>query len=147
MKLNYRGNEYDNTAAVAPTAEQYAQGSYRGVAVNLQNGTPAVLPTAELKFRGAVYTYSTPVAAPVADASTEQAIAASTVAPVSTDDRARSLMLNHHRTVKRRQQVMLSRLANQVGMEAGASSYWNHIQGKVHPSFWATYDRSGAALS
>jgi hypothetical protein len=34
------------------------------------------------------------------------------------------------------------------GMTAeDAGRYWNHIQGKVHPSFWATYDRSHAASS
>jgi len=34
-----------------------------------------------------------------------------------------------------------------VGLDADVTQYWNHIQGKVHPSFWSTYDRSGAASS
>ncbi|NJO48958.1 MAG: hypothetical protein HC840_05150 [Leptolyngbyaceae cyanobacterium RM2_2_4] len=69
-------------------------------------------------------------------------------AAASTEDRARSLMMGHHRLIKQRQQVMLSRLAAEVGLTAAdASHYWNHIQGKVHPGFSATYDRSHVALS
>jgi hypothetical protein len=56
-------------------------------------------------------------------------------------------MLNRHRSVKRRQQSMLSRLATEAGLPEEAAKYWNHIQGKVHPSFWATYGRSGASAS
>jgi hypothetical protein len=43
---------------------------------------------------------------------------------------------------------MLTRLAGQVGLpNKDASQYWNRIQGKVHPSFRVTYDRSAAAMS
>ena len=56
-------------------------------------------------------------------------------------------MMNRHRSVKQRQQSMLGRLAIETGLPVEAAQYWNHIQGKVHPSFWATYSRSGAAAS
>ena len=76
----------------------------------------------------------------------EAAPAAPAVA-LSAEDRARVAMLNRHRSVKRRQQSMLTRLATEAGLPEEAAKYWNHIQGKVHPSFWATYGRSGAAAS
>jgi hypothetical protein len=57
-------------------------------------------------------------------------------------------MMNHHRSVKRREQSMLTRLDGEVGLPVSAATgFWNHIQGKVHPSFWSTYDRSHIAMS
>ncbi|NJN88650.1 MAG: hypothetical protein HC881_23185 [Leptolyngbyaceae cyanobacterium SL_7_1] len=66
---------------------------------------------------------------------------------MSTSDQARALMTRHHHLVKRRQQSMLGRVAVEVGLPAEAATYWNHIQGKPHPTFSKTYDRSRAALS
>jgi hypothetical protein len=66
---------------------------------------------------------------------------------MSTQDQARALMLRHHHMIKNRQQSMLGRVAAEVGLPPEAAQYWNHIQGKPHPSFIATYDRSHAALS
>ncbi|MGB3516819.1 MAG: hypothetical protein WBA43_10195, partial [Elainellaceae cyanobacterium] len=69
-------------------------------------------------------------------------------AVLDVQDRARALMMGHHRTIKQRQQAMLTRLDAEVGVPVTeAAKYWNHVQGKVHPSFRASYDRSGAALS
>jgi len=59
----------------------------------------------------------------------------------------RALMMRHHHLVKNRQQSMLGRSAAEVGLPAEAANYWNHIQGKPHSSFRASYDRSGAAMS
>ena len=66
---------------------------------------------------------------------------------MSTQDQARALMMRHHHLIKNREQCMLSRAAAEIGMPAETAHYWNHIQGKPHPSFRATYDRSGASLS
>ncbi|HEY9664599.1 MAG TPA: hypothetical protein V6C65_39665 [Allocoleopsis sp.] len=67
---------------------------------------------------------------------------------MSTQDQARALMMRHHHVIKNRQQSMLSRTAAEVGMPAEESShFWNHIQGKPHPSFSKSYDRSGASMS
>lgn len=66
---------------------------------------------------------------------------------MSTQDQARALMMRHHHAIKNRQQSMLSRTAAEVGLPAEAANYWNHIQGKAHPSFRATYDRSQSSLS
>jgi hypothetical protein len=66
---------------------------------------------------------------------------------MSTQQQARALMMRHHHAIKNRQQSLLSRAAAEIGMENDNANYWNHIQGKPHPSFCNTYDRSGASLS
>lgn len=66
---------------------------------------------------------------------------------MSTQEQARALMMRHHHMIKNRQQSMLGRAAVEVGLEVDSVEYWNHIQGKVHPSFRASYDRSNASLS
>ncbi|MCG5058531.1 MAG: hypothetical protein WAN66_11870 [Limnoraphis robusta] len=64
---------------------------------------------------------------------------------MGTEDQARALMIRHHHIIKNRQQSMLNRAAAEVGLEAG--DYWNHIQGKPHPTFSQNYDRSNASMS
>jgi hypothetical protein len=71
----------------------------------------------------------------------------SEVLKMCASDQARALMHRHHHLVKHRQQSLLSRSAAEVGLPAEAANYWNHIQGKPHPSFRASYDRSAASLS
>lgn len=66
---------------------------------------------------------------------------------MSTNEQIRALMTRHHHLIKHRQQSLLGRAAAEVGMPAEeVAQYWNHIQGKPHPSFRA-YDRSGASFS
>jgi hypothetical protein len=66
---------------------------------------------------------------------------------MSTQEQARALMMRHHHLIKNRQQSMLNRAAAEIGLEMEGGEYWNHIQGKPHPSFRASYDRSNASLS
>jgi hypothetical protein len=66
---------------------------------------------------------------------------------MSTQEQARALMIRHHHMIKNRQQCMLSRAASEVGMPAETAHFWNHIQGKPHPTFSDSYDRSHVALS
>ncbi|WP_448598380.1 DUF4278 domain-containing protein [Thermoleptolyngbya sp.] len=133
MKLTYRGVTYN----------------YNPQPLNLNNSHPT---TTELKFRGNQYLTNQPTDQPGVNASTAPATAASPapqpVATVSIEEKARELMMNHHKMVKRRQQAMLTRLAANVGLDAETTSrYWGHIQGKVQPGFWDSYDRSHASIS
>lgn len=66
---------------------------------------------------------------------------------MDTQAQARALMMRHHHMIRNREQCMLSRAAAEVGMPAEAANFNNHIQGKPHPSFRSTYDRSHVALS
>jgi hypothetical protein len=60
-------------------------------------------------------------------------------------NQARALMMRHHNTIKNRQQSMLNRSGAEVGIEP--DNYWGQIQGKPHPSFRDSYDRSGSTMS
>ncbi len=64
---------------------------------------------------------------------------------MSTQDQARALMMRHSLMVKNRQQSMLSRSAEEVGIDAG--DYCSKIQGKVRSDFRSSYDRSGSTMS
>jgi hypothetical protein len=66
---------------------------------------------------------------------------------MSTQEQARALMMRHHHLIKNRQQSMLGRTAAEIGLDLDTDEYWNHIQGKPHPSFRTSYDRSNASLS
>ncbi|MBF2057721.1 MAG: hypothetical protein IGQ45_11020 [Cyanobacterium sp. T60_A2020_053] len=66
---------------------------------------------------------------------------------MDTKAQARILMMSHHHAIKNRQQSMLGRVAQEIGMDIHSSDHWNEIQGK--PSYRArkNYDRSNATLS
>lgn len=148
MQLTYRGVKYDYNPPTVELKTTEEVGKFRGVDIRFRTvkKAPVHQPTLDLVYRGAAYQIgqSTTEAATVA----APAVAtAPTTVKVAAEDRARIMMMNRHRSVKRRQQSMLGRLATEVGLPADAVNYWNHIQGKVHPSFWATYSRGGAAAS
>lgn len=158
MKLTYRGVSYEYTPPQVETSNSNTVGKYRGLDVRFRNPvkTPVLQSNLDLLYRGVAYhvgSSATEASAPVvaSEATPANATTVNTPAPqpvLSMENKARAMMLNHHRSIKRRQQNMLTRLDAEVGLTAHeAARYWNHIQGKVHPSFWATYDRSHAALS
>ncbi|MGF1492886.1 MAG: hypothetical protein ACFBSC_10635 [Microcoleaceae cyanobacterium] len=62
-----------------------------------------------------------------------------------TEEQARALMMRHHHLIKNRQQSLLNRAAQEVGVEVG--DYHSTIQGKPSEHFRVDYDRSHAALS
>jgi hypothetical protein len=129
MKLTYRGTAYETNTPV----------------VGLNNSN---LSDAELKYRGNSYATNQPVLAQHVETAAPLTETVSVPVAAAFNDRARLLMMNHHRQVKRRQQAMLTRVATSIGMDAmEATGYWGHIQGKVQPSFWNTYDRSRSASS
>lgn len=146
MQLTYRGVRYDYTPPAVQSQESGVAGSYRGVDIRFRTikKAPVQPATVDLIYRGVPYRSGE--AAVTAAPSAVPATAAIAAVAVQAD-KARLTMMKHHRAVKLRQQSMLGRLAAEVGLPEGASQYWNHVQGKVHPSFWATYDRSGASFS
>lgn len=140
MKLNYRGVSYEYNQPEIEVTEEQVAGKYRGLDWRFRNlkKAPVVPQTVNLKYRGVAYqTGGTPEAASTA---VKKSV-------VSMEEKARSLMMAHQRVIKNRQQSILSRSAEEVGLAANVSEYWNRIQGKVHPTFRVNYDRSHAALS
>ncbi|HEY9849968.1 MAG TPA: DUF4278 domain-containing protein [Leptolyngbyaceae cyanobacterium] len=140
MKLNYRGVSYEYNQPEIEVTEEQVAGKYRGLDWRFRNlkKAPVVPQTVNLKYRGVAYqTGGTPE---VTTAPVKKPV-------VSTEEKARSLMMAHQRLIKNRQQSILSRSAKEVGLAANVSEYWNRIQGKIHPTFRVNYDRSHAALS
>jgi hypothetical protein len=141
MQLTYRGVAYEYTPPAVETKEGELAGRYRGLDWKFCNPTKVYVqqPSLDLMYRGVAYQTQTE----------EGAVATAPISPMGhVIDRSRELMMQHQRAIKTRQQAMLTRLANQVGLPSkDAGQYWNRIQGKVHPSFRATYDRSAAAMS
>jgi Domain of unknown function (DUF4278) len=141
MKLTYRGINYEYEPVVIETESTEVAGKFRGRDWRFRNlkKSPVIMPTNGLTYRGVSYSKPGTV--------TTETTANQEVAGVSIQDKARSLMLNHGRNIKKRQQSMLTRTAATVGLDEKASTYWNRIQGKIHPTFRLSYDRVGATMS
>jgi hypothetical protein len=63
------------------------------------------------------------------------------------EERARALMVRHYQLIKNRQQSLLERTSEELGLPGEISHYWNPIQGKIDPIARQTYDRSNATMS
>ncbi len=94
MKISYRGVSYDYDPLVVETTVGAASGKYRGRDCRFRNlkKPPVLQQTVNLTYRGVKY-------------SKPGTITAMTVEPektptVSTEQKARSLMVNHTRTIK-----------------------------------------------
>jgi len=136
MKLNYRGADYEIEPTGVELQDSGVHGKYRGCDVNFHVAASGSQPTASvLSYRGVQYHPG------------QQVGGASVVQ--SAPDEARNLMMRQQRTIKIRQQALLERAAEEVGLTLSTqvSNYWGRIQGKVNPSFRATYHRSHVALS
>ena len=66
---------------------------------------------------------------------------------MTTQEKARALMQGHYQTIKNRQQSMLGRAGEAIGLPGETSRYWNPVQGKINPSAWTSCDRSNATMS
>lgn len=64
---------------------------------------------------------------------------------MNTQEQVRALMLRHQHMIKNREQCMLSRAANEIGMPAEAIARQTE-HGKTHP-VRMTYERSHVGLS
>ncbi|WP_392435892.1 hypothetical protein ACF3DV_29120 [Chlorogloeopsis fritschii PCC 9212] len=66
---------------------------------------------------------------------------------MSTQDKARALMQRHYQQVKHRQQSMLGRTGQELGMPVEIANYWNPIQGKLNPMARVLYNRNHVTFS
>ncbi|WGV27200.1 hypothetical protein [Halotia branconii] len=66
---------------------------------------------------------------------------------MSIQDKSRALMMRQYQQVKNRQQSMLMRAAQEIGLPEETSHYWNPIQGKIEPTTRMIYGSSNAAMS
>ena len=112
MKLSYRGVQYDYNPPVVETTEGLVGGKYRGLDWRFRNmkKPPVLQPRVDLTYRGVRYQNGVAPATNSAQPTETPAL--------STQDKARSLMLNQLRSLKNRQQTMLYRSAAEVGLLA-----------------------------
>ena len=143
MKLTYRGVEYDYQPTVVETKETEVIGTYRGLDWRFRNvkKAPVLQPKLNLTYRGVTYNQGSnvDVVAPSQQSKTSE------IPVVSMQEKARHLMFNRTKSIKKRQQAMLTRSASSLGLTI--NDYWNRIQGKVHPTFRHDYDRFGTSMS
>lgn len=66
---------------------------------------------------------------------------------MSIQDRTRALTMRQYQQVKNRQQSMLMRAAQELGLPAELSKYWSPIQGKIDPTIRLIYETSHASMS
>ena len=148
MKLTYRGIDYDYRPPVVNYGHSAGVGKYRGLSYRRRDlQEPPVPPiSADLTYRGVAYHAGE---SPTDMPQSQRVNQTETVGDdwVSVAEEARWLMMDHHRIIKHRQQSMLGRATSEIHLKVDPSKYWNHIQGKVHPSFRVTYERSHAAMS
>ncbi|MEM9904914.1 MAG: DUF4278 domain-containing protein [Cyanobacteria bacterium P01_D01_bin.44] len=139
MKLTYRGVTYDYTPPEVATKSTGKTGKYRGVDVRFRAVEhPPIQPLkVNMIYRGVPY----------GEGATAETTGQSAVAPPSISERLRGLVVSHVRNIRRREQSMLARMDEQVGLTAeDAAHYESSIQGKVRHSFGG-YDRSHSAMS
>ncbi len=150
MELSYRGVDYNYSPATAAVSPGKVGGRYRGLDWRFRHLTkPVVLPTnLDLLYRGVAYHPQAPQAAaqPVQPTKEPIPVAASSHTH-ALDELSRSLMMGHQRAIRIRQQAMLVRGIEQIGLQANVRGFWNRIQGKVHPTFRLNYDRSHVSMS
>ncbi len=66
---------------------------------------------------------------------------------MSIQEKSRALMVRQYQQVKNRQQSMLMRAAQELGLPEEVSNYWNPIQGKIDKTTRTIYGSSHAAMS
>ncbi len=152
MKLTYHVVSYESNPVPASNISVEMPGQYRGVHWRFSNTTtyPMEEPPFTLLY-GSIN--SSPGTAPVVATADPDISVLATPSSVeqllalNLEEKARALNLSNCHSIKKRQQSMLSRAAAEVGLASDISNYWNRIQGKVHPSFRASYTRSSVSLS
>ncbi|MDX2273655.1 MAG: DUF4278 domain-containing protein [Cyanobacteriota bacterium] len=148
MELSYRGVNYSYEPTTLEVSPGKVGGRYRGLDWRFRHlQKPMVFKTnLDLKYRGVAYQANSELATtPVADVEATPVAAATSP---STKELVRSLMMGHQHAIKIRQQAMLLRAAQSVGLSSDdLADHWSRIQGKIYPTFRASYDRSHVALS
>lgn len=107
MQLIYRGVTYSYNSPEVETNLAEVGGKYRGLDWRFRNlkKPPMLQPTVNLKYRGVYY-----------QTGTNNTTEPTKTSALSTQEKARSLMLTRQQTLKNRQQSMLYRAAAEVGL-------------------------------
>lgn len=110
MKLSYRGISYEYNPPEVKTTQSGVAGKYRGLDWRFRNldKPPVLQPSANLKYRGVAYQ--------TAGTSTLSSVEPTKTPTLSTQDKARSLMIGYQKALQNRQESMLKRSAAELGL-------------------------------
>jgi len=65
---------------------------------------------------------------------------------MSIQEKSRALMVLQYQQVKNRQQSMLMRSAQELGLPEELANYWNPTQGRIDQTMRTIYGSSGVGL-
>lgn len=143
MQLTYRGVNYETPAIpTVDTTPQGLSGKYRGLDYRFRRSQPAYVmpPNVSLTYRGVTFNPTPTAAVPEAVPGVQPT--------VSVQDLARNQLLRQTQAIKKRQQSLLVRLAEEIGLSGEqVSHYAGRIQGKVVANARQSYPRWGGAIS
>lgn len=110
MQLKYRGTDYNADHSPLEVSDVQIGGKYRGLDWRFRNwnNQPVVQPPRALTYRGVKYANGPAVA-------TQQSGATASIA-----EKARVLALKQEQSAMKRQQSMLGRLADELGLKSSA---------------------------
>ncbi|NJK39784.1 MAG: DUF4278 domain-containing protein [Oscillatoriales cyanobacterium RM1_1_9] len=112
MQLTYRGTTYEYNPPQVETVDGNL-GKYRGLDWRFRNRqkSPVIQPTHTLTYRGVKYSNN-----PLGDVKPMGA-------PLSVDEKARALMVGQEKANLNREQSMLGRLVDEVGLNASEANH------------------------
>ena len=143
MKLTYRGVSYETPEIpTVDTTPLGLSGKYRGLDYRFRRSQPAYVipPNVTLTYRGVAFNPTPTEEVP----ETVQRVQPR----LSVQARARNQLLRQTQAIKKRQQSLLVRLAEEIGLPGKqVSNYAGRIQGKVAANARESYARLGVAMS
>lgn len=66
---------------------------------------------------------------------------------MNTNQKSRALMMRHDKMIRNRQQSMLGRVADEIGMDVNNTEYYENLKSAPLSNFARSYDRSNSTLS
>jgi hypothetical protein len=117
MKLTYRGIDYEYNPPEVATSTGTVAGKYRGQDWRFRNlkKPPVLQPSYNLTYRGVKYGDH-----PASSVS-------QTETPLTIAEKSRILMLKHERSEMKREQSMLNRLADEVGLNLNPTATYHSV--------------------
>lgn len=149
MQLSYRGVSYDYNPPKVETEALGLSGSYRGLDYRFRRTSAknVIQPNVNLTYRGVSFNPAQGLRPALYTASAASK-ARETLSQMSFQDRVRGRLHGKTQAIKKRQQSLLLRLAEEIGLN-GEDAVNNavRIQGKVLSGFRSDYASQGVAMS
>ncbi|MBE9196262.1 DUF4278 domain-containing protein [Synechocystis sp. LEGE 06083] len=149
MQLSYRGVSYDYNPPKVETEVLGLAGSYRGLDYRFRRTTAknVIQPNVNLTYRGVSFNPARDLQ-PELYTATKKVEVAAAPSQISFQDRVRARLHSKTQAIKKRQQSLLVRLAEEIGLNTDqAVNSAVRIQGKVLANFCSDYASQGVAMS